>query len=119
MLFLEHKHLLRQPYTRDPFPSPDFRIPLGRGSVVQPGSDLTIVTWGATVEKSRQAAALVAAEGGASVEVIDLRSLIPWDHDLVAESVARTGRLPGRARGRAHLRLRRRGGRLGGGALFR
>ena len=92
VLFLEHKHLLRQPYTRDPFPSAGFRIPLGRGSVVQPGTDLTIITYGATVEKSRQAAAQVAAARRASVEIVDLRSLIPWDHDLVAESVARTGR---------------------------
>jgi 2-oxoisovalerate dehydrogenase E1 component len=90
VLFLEHKHLLRQPYTRTPYPSAEFRIPFGRGRVVTGGSDLTIVTWGATVEKSRQAAALVE---GAAVEVIDLRSILPWDHQLVAESVARTSRL--------------------------
>ena len=88
VMFLEHKHLLRQGYARDPFPSKGFQIPLGRASVVQPGRDLTIVTYGATVEKSRQAAAQL----GASVEIIDLRSLVPWDHDLVAGSVARTGR---------------------------
>src|SRR5579859_1363814 len=92
VMFLEHKHLLRQPYTRDPFPSPGFQIPLGKGSVVQPGSDLTIVTYGATVEKSRQAAAELASSDGASVEIIDLRSLIPWDKDLVASSIARTSR---------------------------
>jgi 2-oxoisovalerate dehydrogenase E1 component len=92
VLFLEHKHLLRQPYTRDPFPSPGFQIPLGKGSVVQPGSDLTIVTYGATVEKSRQAAVELASSDGASVEIIDLRSLIPWDKDLVASSIARTSR---------------------------
>ncbi len=90
VLFLEHKHLLRQPYTRDPFPSPGFQIPLGKGAVVQPGSDLTIVTYGATVEKSRKAAAVLSDD--ASVEIIDLRSLVPWDEDLVCESVARTGR---------------------------
>jgi 2-oxoisovalerate dehydrogenase E1 component len=93
VLFLEHKHLLRQPYTKDPFPSRGFQIPLGRAAVVQPGSDLTIVTYGATVEKSQQAAATLTAQHGASVEIIDLRSLIPWDRDAVAESVARTGRL--------------------------
>ncbi|MGH9061102.1 MAG: alpha-ketoacid dehydrogenase subunit beta, partial [Acidimicrobiales bacterium] len=92
VLFLEHKHLLRQPYTRDPFPGPDFHVPLGSGRVVTEGDDLTIVTWGATVEKSRQAAARL-AEDGASVAVVDLRSLIPWDHDLVAEQVAHTSRL--------------------------
>ena len=93
VMFLEHKHLLRQPYTRDPFPSPGFQIPLGRGVIVTPGDDLTIVTYGATVEKSRQAAATLASEGGASVEVIDLRSLAPWDHEMVAASVARTSRV--------------------------
>lgn len=88
VLFLEHKHLLRQPYTKDPFPDADYVIPLGTGTVVQEGSDLTIVTYGATVEKSRQAAAVL---DGTSVEIIDLRCLIPWDKDLVAESVAKTG----------------------------
>lgn len=92
VMFLEHKHLLRQPYTRDPYPSKGFQVPLGRATVVQPGTDLTIVTYGATVEKSRQAAAQLLAGHDASVEIIDLRSLVPWDHDLVAESVARTGR---------------------------
>jgi 2-oxoisovalerate dehydrogenase E1 component len=93
VLFLEHKHLLRQPYARDPFPSPEFRVPLGKGDYAQRGDDLTIVTYGATVEKSRQAAKLLADEGDASVEIIDLRCIIPWDHDIVAESVAHTGRV--------------------------
>ena len=90
VLFLEHKHLYRQQYARDPFPSPDYVIPFGTGAVVQEGTDLTIVTYGATVEKSRQAAASL---DGASVEIVDLRSLAPWDHDLVAESVAKTSRV--------------------------
>jgi 2-oxoisovalerate dehydrogenase E1 component len=92
VMFLEHKHLLRQPYTRTPFPGPDFRVPFGRARVARPGDDLTIVTWGATVEKSLQAAAMLAEEG-ASVEVVDLRSIVPWDKDLVAEEVARTSRV--------------------------
>jgi 2-oxoisovalerate dehydrogenase E1 component len=91
VLFLEHKHLLRQPYTKDPFPDPNYVVPVGRGSVVQKGTDLTIVTYGATVEKSRQAAAQL-AEGGASIEIIDLRCLVPWDQELVAASVEKTGR---------------------------
>jgi 2-oxoisovalerate dehydrogenase E1 component len=89
IMFLEHKHLLRQPYTRTPFPAAPYRIPFGKGRVVQPGADLTIVTWGATVEKSKQAAAQIE---GASVEIIDLRSIVPWDKALVGESVARTSR---------------------------
>jgi len=93
VLFLEHKHLLRQPYTKDPFPSKGFQIPLGSARVVQPGSDLTIVTYGATVEKSRQACLRLAAESSVSIEIIDLRSIVPWDQSLVAASVARTGRV--------------------------
>ena len=92
VLYLEHKHLLRQPYTRTPMPGPGFRVPIGKGRVVAPGDDLTIVTWGATVEKSRQAAAILAGEG-ASVGIVDLRSIRPWDAELVGESVARTGRV--------------------------
>jgi 2-oxoisovalerate dehydrogenase E1 component len=92
VLVLEHKHLLRQPYARDPFPPPGHLVPLGRGTHVRRGDDLTIVTYGATVEKSRQAAERLAEDAGASIEVVDLRSLVPWDHEIVAESVARTGR---------------------------
>jgi 2-oxoisovalerate dehydrogenase E1 component len=93
VLFLEHKHLLRQPYTRDPFPPSDYVIPFGKGDYVTRGTDLTIVTYGATVEKSRQAASVLEKEDGASVEIVDLRTLVPWDQEIVAESVARTGRV--------------------------
>ena len=67
-------------------------MPFGRGTVARPGRDLTIVTWGATVQKSLVAAEQLAAEG-CSVEVVDLRTISPWDHDIVCESVQRTGRL--------------------------
>ena len=89
VLFLEHKHLLRQRYTRDPFPAPGYRIPFGKGDVVLPGRQLTIVTYGATVERSLRAVRAI----GASIEVIDLRSIMPWDKELVSDSVTRTGRL--------------------------
>ncbi|MBV9660715.1 MAG: dehydrogenase E1 component subunit alpha/beta [Acidimicrobiales bacterium] len=92
VMFLEHKHLLRQPYTRTPYPSRAFQVPFGKGRIVTDGDQLTIVTWGATVEKSRQAAASL-AEDGFSVQVIDLRSIAPWDKELVGEEVARTSRL--------------------------
>ena len=93
VLFLEHKHLLRQPYTRDPFPARAFQVPFGKGRIAVDGDELTIVTWGATVEKSKQAAATLEREEGVSVQVIDLRSLIPWDKELIADQVARTGRI--------------------------
>jgi 2-oxoisovalerate dehydrogenase E1 component len=93
VLFLEHKHLLRQRYTEGPYPRPGFRVPIGKGRVALPGSDVTVVTYGATVERSLQAAQRVADQAGASVEVLDLRSILPWDKELVAESVTRTGRL--------------------------
>ena len=93
VLFLEHKHLLRQPYTRDPLPPSDWVLPFGVGDIRRSGDDCTVVTWGATVHKSVLAAEQVAVEDGRSVEVIDLRTLAPWDRDLVASSVARTGRV--------------------------
>jgi 2-oxoisovalerate dehydrogenase E1 component len=93
VLFLEHKHLLRQPYTKDPFPDADWVLPFGHGDIRRPGTDVTIVTWGATVQKSLEAAARLEEDGAGSVEVIDLRTLAPWDQDLVADSVARTSRV--------------------------
>jgi 2-oxoisovalerate dehydrogenase E1 component len=93
VMFLEHKHLLRQPYTIDPFPPADYLIPFGRGDIRREGDDLTIVTWGATVERSLRAAEQCAQRDGLEVEVVDLRTIIPWDRELVAESVARTHRL--------------------------
>jgi 2-oxoisovalerate dehydrogenase E1 component len=93
VLFLEHKHLLRQPSTVDPFPPEDWVLPFGVGDVRRPGDDVTVVTWGATVAKSVDAAERLAAAEGIEVEVIDLRTILPWDHDLVAESASRTGRV--------------------------
>jgi 2-oxoisovalerate dehydrogenase E1 component len=92
VLFLEHKHLYRQRYAADPMPHLGWMLPFGQGAVVRPGRDLTIVTWGATVQKSLEAARQLQDEG-CSVEVVDLRSINPWDRTLVCESVDRTGRL--------------------------
>jgi 2-oxoisovalerate dehydrogenase E1 component len=92
VLFLEHKHLLRQAYARDPYPPEDFLVPLGKGDYVTRGNDLTIVTYGATVERSRQAARRLQDEIGATIEIVDLRTLVPWDREIVAESIRRTGR---------------------------
>jgi 2-oxoisovalerate dehydrogenase E1 component len=92
VLFLEHKHLYRQRYAADPFPGVGWTVPFGRGTVARPGRDLTIVTWGATVQKSLVAAEALAGEG-CHAEVIDLRTIAPWDRELVCESVERTSRL--------------------------
>ncbi|MCU1369657.1 MAG: bfmBAB [Ilumatobacteraceae bacterium] len=93
VLFLEHKHLLRQPSTVDPFPPEDWVLPFGIGDIRRPGDDVTIVTWGATVARSVDAAELVAEREGIEAEVLDLRTILPWDHDLVAASAARTSRV--------------------------
>jgi 2-oxoisovalerate dehydrogenase E1 component len=92
VLFLEHKHLFRQRYAMDPFPPPEYRIPLGCASTVRPGEDLTIVTWGALVHRCLRAANTLADEG-IEAEVIDLRTLAPWDRTTVLESVSRTSRV--------------------------
>ncbi|MGH9213389.1 MAG: alpha-ketoacid dehydrogenase subunit alpha/beta [Acidimicrobiales bacterium] len=92
VLFLEHKHLLRQGYTKEAYPPPDFVVPFGRGRFAARGDDLTIVTWGATVYKSLQAAERLGRDD-ISVDVIDLRSLVPWDQEMVAESVSTTSRV--------------------------
>lgn len=93
VLFLEHKNLYRQTTSRGRYPREGWIVPFGRGSLRRRGDDLTIVTWGATVQRALDAAAAIEANGGATCDVIDLRTLIPWDRQLVADSVARTGRL--------------------------
>ncbi len=94
VLFLEHKRLYREPYNRSPHPGPDYTIPFGRARIAKPGANLTIVTYGMTVQKSLYAAAQIEnRDAGVTIEVIDLRSLSPFDMETVAKSVKKTSRL--------------------------
>ena len=92
VLFLEHKHLYRQTYNKSPYPGPNFMIPFGKARVVQEGADLTVVTYGALVQRSIVAARQL-AEDGIEVEIIDLRSLNPVDWETIARSVQKTSKV--------------------------
>jgi 2-oxoisovalerate dehydrogenase E1 component len=94
VLFLEHKRLYREPYNRSPHPGPDFTIPFGRAKIAKSGSDLTIVTYGALVQKSMQAVIrLEQANPRHTIEVIDLRTLSPYDWEAIRASVEKTSRV--------------------------
>ena len=93
VIFFEHKHLYRQVYNKSADPGPGYMIPFGRAKVVRPGDDLTVVTYGAMVKRSMDAARIAGDRHGIDVEVIDLRSLSPLDMDTVADSVRRTNRV--------------------------
>jgi 2-oxoisovalerate dehydrogenase E1 component len=92
VLFLEHKRLYRETYGRAPYPGPEYMIPFGRAKVVLPGTDLTVITYGAVVPRALQAAQKLEREHGVKVELIDLRCLNPFDWETIAASVGKTNR---------------------------
>ena len=92
VMFLEHKHLYRQPYNRSQYPGADFTIPFGQARTVREGTDVSIVTYGAVVHRSEVAAAELAREH-ISAEIIDLRSLSPYDWEAIQSSVQKTNRV--------------------------
>jgi 2-oxoisovalerate dehydrogenase E1 component len=92
VIFLEHKHLYRQTYNKAPYPGPNFMIPLGKAKVVREGRDVTVIAYGALVQRALTAAKEVQETSGVSTEVVDLRSLSPVDWETVAASVRKTNR---------------------------
>ena len=93
VLFLEHKRLYREPYGRAPYPGPDFSIPFGKAKIVRPGRHITLVTYGALVPRALQAAHQAERQHGIDTEIVDLRTLSPYDWEAIAESVRKTSRV--------------------------
>jgi len=92
VMFLEHKHLYRQTHNKGEYPGPDYMVPFGKAKVVREGSDVSIISYGATVYRSMVAAKKVEEEHGISAEVIDLRSLSPYDWETIARSIQKTSK---------------------------
>jgi 2-oxoisovalerate dehydrogenase E1 component len=93
VLFLEHKRLYRETFGRAAYPGPEYAIPFGKAQTVKRGKDLTVITYGAVVPRALQAAVKIKRELNVEVEVIDLRSLSPYDWEAIAESVKKTSRV--------------------------
>jgi 2-oxoisovalerate dehydrogenase E1 component len=93
VLFLEHKRLYRETFGRGAYPGPEYAIPFAKAKVVRAGKDLTMVTYGAIVPRALQAADKLHRETGVDVELIDLRTLSPYDWETIAESVRKTSKV--------------------------
>ncbi|MBB4403151.1 MULTISPECIES: alpha-ketoacid dehydrogenase subunit alpha/beta [Rhizobium/Agrobacterium group] len=86
VIFFEHRAMLDHAWARRPYPGDNFTLPFGKAKFTRTGNDITIVTWGAMVQRCEEAAE------GISADVIDLRTLMPWDQDAVLTSVRKTRR---------------------------
>jgi len=93
VMFLEHKRLYRETYGRAAYPGPDYMVPFGKAKVVRLGHDVTVISYGALVPRALQAAQRMEREHGVSVELIDLRTLNPYDWEAIANSVSKTHRV--------------------------
>ncbi|MGB0064720.1 MAG: dehydrogenase E1 component subunit alpha/beta [Terracidiphilus sp.] len=93
VLFLEHKRLYRETHGRAAYPGPDFAIPFGKAKIVREGAHLTLVTYGALVPRAMQAAQQADRQHGIDVEIVDLRTLNPYDWEAIATSVRKTNRV--------------------------
>jgi 2-oxoisovalerate dehydrogenase E1 component len=93
VIFLEHKNLYRSVFGRSAYPGPEFTIPFGKARIVKPGKDMTVITYGAVVPRALEAARRMEREKGVDVELIDLRSLSPYDWEAIAESVKKTSKV--------------------------
>jgi 2-oxoisovalerate dehydrogenase E1 component len=94
VLFLEHKRLYREPYNRSPHPGADYTIPFGSAKIVKPGQNLTVVAYGALVQKALLAATQIERRDAAiSIEILDLRTLAPYDWNAIRASVEKTSRV--------------------------
>ncbi len=93
VMFLEHKRLYRETFGRAPYPGPDYMVPFGKAKIVRPGHDMTVITYGAVVPRALQAAQRIEREHSVSVELLDLRTLSPYDWEAIATSVTKTSRV--------------------------
>ncbi len=90
MLYIEHKYLYRR--IKENLPDDDYIVPIGKANIRRKGKDLSIITWGAMIYVAEEAAVELAKDG-VSVEIIDLRSILPFDEEAILESVAKTNRV--------------------------
>jgi 2-oxoisovalerate dehydrogenase E1 component len=93
VLFFEHKRLYRETFGRAPYPGPEFAIPFGKANLLRQGKDLTVITYGAVVPRALRAAQQASSELGLEVDLLDLRTLSPYDWEAIATSVQKTGRV--------------------------